>query len=158
MKFAMVNSGKASCQPLSEFFLFSFHLFLFYLFCFYFILFSDAAKKSPETGDEGSSVDGEQSTVADPETPSHPLLPHPPQSSLASPHSPSSGLKPSGPATGVPRNVSIEKMAQGWVVSWLPPIDPETPVATYSVQYKEGAGDWTMLDAISKDTAYLSKF
>lgn len=85
---------------------------------------------------------------------------HPPLSSLGQSLQPgqSGALTPSGPATGSPRNVSIEKMAQGWVVSWLPPLDPETPVATYSVQYKEGSGEWTMLDAISKDTAYLSEF
>ena len=124
----------------------------------------DAAKKSPETSsgsaDTSSATNNgeqQQSTVADPE--SGPPPAHPAQSLLPSlaQSGPSGALTPSGPATGVPRNVSIEKMAQGWVVSWLPPLDPETPVATYSVQYKEGAGEWTMLDAISKDTAYLSK-
>ena len=65
---------------------------------------------------------------------------------------------PSGPATGHPLNVSIEKMAQGWVVSWLPPFEPQTPVAYYSVQHKEGEGEWVMSESISKDTAYLSKF
>ena len=63
---------------------------------------------------------------------------------------------PSGPLTGQPRNISIEKMAQGWVVSWLPPLNPETPVAYYSVEHKEGNDDWVMSETISKDTAYLS--
>ena len=50
-------------------------------------------------------------------------------------------------------------MAQGWVVSWLPPKHPQpTPVAYYSVEYREGDGDWTMSEQISQDNAYLSKF
>ena len=65
---------------------------------------------------------------------------------------------PSGPATGHPLNISIEKMAQGWVVSWLPPFEPETPVAYYTVQHKEGENEWVMSESISKDTAYLSEF
>nr|XP_027205598.1 protein turtle-like [Dermatophagoides pteronyssinus] len=65
----------------------------------------------------------------------------------------SGGLSP-----GSPRNVSIEKMAQGWVVSWLPPKHPQpTPVAYYSVEYREGDGDWTMSEQISQDNAYLIK-
>lgn len=64
---------------------------------------------------------------------------------------------PSGPLPGSPRNISIEKMAQGWVVSWFPPLEPKTPVAYYQVQHKEGENDWVMSESISKDTAYLSK-
>lgn len=54
-----------------------------------------------------------------------------------------------------PRNVSVEKMAQGWVVSWLPPNHPEASVAHYRVQYKEGEADWVESEVISKDNAYL---
>ncbi|OTF72863.1 turtle-like protein [Euroglyphus maynei] len=64
-----------------------------------------------------------------------------------------------GVSPGSPRNISIEKMAQGWVVSWLPPIHPQpTPVAYYSVEYREGDGDWNMSEQISQDNAYLSKW
>ena len=63
-----------------------------------------------------------------------------------------------GVTPGSPRNVSIEKMAQGWVVSWLPPMHPQpTPVAYYSVEYREGDGDWNMSEQIAQDNAYLSE-
>nr|XP_046912205.1 protein turtle-like isoform X2 [Dermatophagoides farinae] len=63
-----------------------------------------------------------------------------------------------GVTPGSPRNVSIEKMAQGWVVSWLPPMHPQpTPVAYYSVEYREGDGDWNMSEQIAQDNAYLIK-
>ena len=65
---------------------------------------------------------------------------------------------PSGPVPGSPRNISIEKMAQGWVVSWLPPFEPKTQVAYYQVQHRIGEGDWATSESISKDTAYLSKW
>lgn len=63
---------------------------------------------------------------------------------------------PSTSETGQPRNISIEKMAQGWVVSWLPPSQLENQVAYYTVQHKEGDGEWIMSESISQDNAYLS--
>lgn len=63
---------------------------------------------------------------------------------------------PVGPKPGPPRNVTIEKMAQGWVIAWLPPHEKITPVAYYRIQYKEGDGAWQNSEPISKDTAYLS--
>ena len=70
---------------------------------------------------------------------------------------PTSLPTPSGPGIDPPRNISIEKMAQGWVVSWLPPpFDPDSPVASYKVQHREGEGEWIFSESISKDTAYLS--
>ncbi|KAI2798215.1 Protein turtle B [Blomia tropicalis] len=71
---------------------------------------------------------------------------------------PTSLPTPSGPGIDPPRNISIEKMAQGWVVSWLPPpFDPDSPVASYKVQHREGEGEWIFSESISKDTAYLIK-
>ncbi|XP_054162943.1 protein turtle-like [Oppia nitens] len=77
---------------------------------------------------------------------------------LAEPTLPSSTTAaPTGPKPGHVRNVTIEKMAQGWVVSWLPPLDKSTQVAYYTVEYKEGDEKWITSEAISKDTAYLIK-
>lgn len=63
---------------------------------------------------------------------------------------------PVGPKPGIPRNVSIEKMAQGWVISWLPPINRTVAVAYYRIEFKEGeGGGWQYSEPIAKDTAYL---
>ncbi|UXI20802.1 Testis-specific serine/threonine-protein kinase [Sarcoptes scabiei] len=50
-------------------------------------------------------------------------------------------------------------MAQGWVVSWLPPknLPSFTPVAYYSVEHREGESQWIMSEQISQDNAYLIK-
>jgi hypothetical protein len=53
--------------------------------------------------------------------------------------------------------VTIEKMAQGWVIAWLPPHEKSTPVAYYCIDHKEGDdGKWHLSEPISKETAYLS--
>ena len=55
----------------------------------------------------------------------------------------------------MPRNVSIEKMAQGWVIMWLPPVNKSVAVAYYRIEYKEDDGRWQYSEPIAKDTAYL---
>ncbi|CAG2164487.1 unnamed protein product [Oppiella nova] len=77
---------------------------------------------------------------------------------LDEPTIPSTTSAPVGPKPGPARNVTIEKMAQGWVVSWLPPIETAIPVSYYTVEYKEGdEGKWITSESISKETAYLIK-
>ncbi len=63
----------------------------------------------------------------------------------------------SGPKPGMARNVTVEKMAQGWVVAWHPPLNKTVAVAYYRVEYKEGDGQWKYSEPVSRDTAYLSK-
>jgi len=63
---------------------------------------------------------------------------------------------PVGPKPGSPRNVTIEKMAQGWVISWLSPINKTVPVAYYRIEFKEGDGSgWQYSEPIARDTAFL---
>ncbi|CAG2172184.1 unnamed protein product [Oppiella nova] len=64
---------------------------------------------------------------------------------------------PVGPKPGVPRNVSMEKMAQGWVISWLPPLNTSVVVAYYRIEFKEEDNRWQYSEPIAKDTAYLVK-
>ncbi|XP_054162906.1 protein turtle homolog B-like isoform X2 [Oppia nitens] len=65
--------------------------------------------------------------------------------------------KPSGPKPGAPRNVSIEKMAQGWVISWLSPVDKSVAVAYYRIEFKENDKRWQYSEPIAKDNAFLIK-
>ena len=76
---------------------------------------------------------------------------------LDEPTQPSTTSAPIGPKPGQVRNVTIEKMAQGWVVSWLPPVDKSVHVAHYKVEHKEGDGKWIQSEPIAKETAYLSQ-
>lgn len=59
---------------------------------------------------------------------------------------------PVGPKPGPPRNVSVAKVAQGWVVFWLPPVNKSVPVAYYRVEFREGTGAWQHSESISKDS------
>ena len=46
-------------------------------------------------------------------------------------------------------------MAQGWVISWLPPVNKSVAVAYYRIEFKEEDGRWQYSEPIAKDTAFL---
>ncbi|RWS31959.1 protein turtle-like protein [Leptotrombidium deliense] len=64
---------------------------------------------------------------------------------------------PSGPKPGPPRNVTITRVAQGYAISWSPPLNKTVPVAYYYIEYKMGLGDWKTWGPIAKETSYLAK-
>lgn len=70
---------------------------------------------------------------------------------------PSTTSTPETSPNSHPRNISIEKVAQGWVITWLPPSEPLFDISYYTVQHKEGDAEWVMSQPISKENAYLSK-
>ena len=49
-------------------------------------------------------------------------------------------------------------MAQGWVLSWHPPLNITVAVAYYRVEYRRDDDSWMYTDPIPYDTAYLCKF
>lgn len=46
-------------------------------------------------------------------------------------------------------------MAQGWVLSWLSPLNISVAVAYYRVEYRRDDEPWRYTDPIPYDTAYL---
>ncbi|KAH7639027.1 protein turtle [Dermatophagoides farinae] len=63
--------------------------------------------------------------------------------------------KPSGPKPDAPRNLTFQRMAQGWVLSWHPPLNITVAVAYYRVEYRRDDDSWMYTDPIPYDTAYL---
>jgi len=79
-----------------------------------------------------------------------------PATTGTTPSATSPATTPVGPKPGIPRNLTVEKMAQGWVLSWLPPVNRTVAVAYYRIEFKEGdSGQWQYSEPIAKDTAYL---
>lgn len=60
-----------------------------------------------------------------------------------------------GPKPDAPRNVTFQRMAQGWVLSWLSPLNISVAVAYYRVEYRREDEPWRYTDPIPYDTAYL---
>ena len=48
-------------------------------------------------------------------------------------------------------------MAQGWVLSWLAPLNRTVAVAYYRVEYRQAEKMWQYTDPIPYDTAHLCK-
>lgn len=46
-------------------------------------------------------------------------------------------------------------MAQGWVITWHPPLNKSFQVGYYEVEYKEGDGLWLTTQPIINENAYL---
>ncbi|XP_064078244.1 protein turtle-like isoform X11 [Macrobrachium nipponense] len=57
-----------------------------------------------------------------------------------------SGSLPLGPKPAPPRNVTVEKVSDGFVISWLPPLDSVVPVAYYDIEYRVD-GSWKKLNS-----------
>ena len=62
-----------------------------------------------------------------------------------------------GPKPDAPRNLTLEKMAQGWVLSWLAPLNRTVAVAYYRVEFRQIDQNWQYTDPIPYDTAFLCK-
>ena len=57
-----------------------------------------------------------------------------------------------------PRNVSVQKMAQGYAISWLKPFNSSVNISYYNIEYKEGKdGDSKFWGPIRKENSYLAK-
>ncbi|KAG9508761.1 Protein turtle, partial [Fragariocoptes setiger] len=68
----------------------------------------------------------------------------------------------SGLKLAAPRNVTIMKVAQGWVVSWIAPdsvmsSDSKHEVAFYSVECREKGDKWRQIGPPVKETSFLVK-
>lgn len=61
---------------------------------------------------------------------------------------------------GVPRNVTVQRVAQGYVISWLPPhvTSDSVPVAYYYVEYRVPPSEqWSQFGPISKENSFLAR-
>ncbi|KAI1287486.1 Protein turtle [Halotydeus destructor] len=62
------------------------------------------------------------------------------------------------PKPGPPRNVTVQKVAQGTAIFWLPPLNRTVPVAYYYIEYKSSSDpEWKYWGPINKETSYLAK-
>lgn len=63
-----------------------------------------------------------------------------------------------GPKPGIPRNVSVQRVALGHAISWLPPISGDVPVAYYRIDYQyEKDGDLLHWGPFHRETTFLAK-
>lgn len=63
-----------------------------------------------------------------------------------------------GPKPGVPRNVTVQRVALGHAISWLPPVNGEVPVAYYRIDYQmDPSGDILHWGPFHRETSYLAK-
>lgn len=72
------------------------------------------------------------------------------------------GVTPSSdPKPGPPRNITIQRVAMGYAISWLPPLESESTAAPayYYIEYKEDpTHSWKHWGPInSKETSFLAK-
>lgn len=81
-------------------------------------------------------------------------------STTANPSTNSPNLLPNSSRPGSPRNVTVQRVAHGYAISWTPPTDLQQgePVAYYYVEYKENPTDpWKHWGPIAKETSYLAR-
>ena len=65
-----------------------------------------------------------------------------------------------GPRPGPPRNVSVAELSNGFLISWMPPLERSHLVKFYTINFKTD-GPWKTLNKGQirpEDTSYLSKF
>lgn len=64
---------------------------------------------------------------------------------------------PAGPKPGPPRNVSVQRVAQGHAISWVSPLNRTVPAAYYYIEYRGSAdSDWKHWGPI-KETSFLGR-
>lgn len=62
-----------------------------------------------------------------------------------------------GPKPGVPRNLTVTEISNGFLITWQPPIDRANLIRHYVIKYKTD-GPWKTLNKASirpEDTHYL---
>lgn len=63
-----------------------------------------------------------------------------------------------GPKPGIPQNITVQRVALGHAISWLPPISGEVPVAYYRIDYQEDKGGEVFhWGPFHKETTFLAK-
>ncbi|CAH1159818.1 unnamed protein product [Phaedon cochleariae] len=68
-------------------------------------------------------------------------------------------LKPKGPKPGVPRNLTVNEISNGFLITWMAPIDKADLIQHYVIKYKTD-GPWKTLNKAQirpEDTQYLVK-
>ena len=64
------------------------------------------------------------------------------------------------PKPGPPRNITVQRVALGYAISWLPPLESEStaPPAYYYIEYKDDpSNSWKHWGPINKQTSFLAK-
>ncbi|XP_071542829.1 protein turtle homolog B-like isoform X4 [Panulirus ornatus] len=129
-------------------------------------MFSDIITATTKVDDGRDPPSGTHSSTVDPSTTPGPVYDYSmvvfPTDSSGSTYIPAivnpAGSLPLGPPPPPPRNVSIKKVSDGldgYVISWLPPLDKNIPVAYYDLEYRTD-GSWKKLndDHIVGETSY----
>lgn len=65
----------------------------------------------------------------------------------------------SGPKPGPPRNVSVTEVNNGFVISWMPPLERANLIQYYLIKYRTD-GNWKTLNKGQirpEDDSYLGK-
>lgn len=65
-----------------------------------------------------------------------------------------------GPKPGIPRNLTVTEIANGFMISWQAPIERANLIQYYTIKYRTD-GPWKNLNKNSirpVDTNYLGKF
>lgn len=59
------------------------------------------------------------------------------------------------PRPGPPTNVTVQRVAQGYAISWQPPMQSSVPVEYYHIEYKENPDEnWSHWGPL-KETTFL---
>lgn len=64
-----------------------------------------------------------------------------------------------GPKPGAPRNLTVTEIANGFLITWMPPLEGDKLVQYYTIKYKTD-GPWKNLSKgqiRKEDTSYLGK-
>ncbi|KAL1463426.1 hypothetical protein WDU94_015177 [Cyamophila willieti] len=69
-------------------------------------------------------------------------------------------FRPKGPKPGPPRNVTVTEVGNGFVISWMPPLERANLIQYYLIKYRTG-GNWKTLNKGQirpEENSYFSKF
>lgn len=65
-----------------------------------------------------------------------------------------------GPKPGIPRNLTVTEISNGFLITWQPPIERSNLIQYYTIKYRTD-GPWKNLNKGQirpEDTQYLGKF
>lgn len=65
-----------------------------------------------------------------------------------------------GPKPGVPRNLTVTEISNGFLITWQPPLERANLIQYYTIKYRTD-GPWKNLNKGQirpEDTQYLGKF